>query len=318
MKYSETEKDSILDLSFNKNWSGRRIANHLGKSQSGVNKYIALLRKELEEPLVKQYGPKIAVFDLETAAALVYCFGRNKQFIQQDAVVKEGGWILMSGLRWLGEPEDSTEILFNYDDLIQGKDTFVVEQLYQVYQEADAVIAHNAFGFDNKMLQTRGIANGLGKLPSTKVIDTLQIARKALRLPSNRLDAIGAYFGLGRKVSHSGIDLWVRVQQGEIEAIEEMQIYCKQDTNLLNDIYLKLRGLGLAGTNFNAGHYYKDSKIHCSSCGSINLIKTGKLAYTALSSFEEYRCLDCGSLHRGSEVQNTKEQRKDILRSISN
>jgi transposase-like protein len=321
LKYTEQTINEIIKLS-NFGFSSRDIAGLLSISKSGVNNVLSRKSEEMLEAeykeSIKPDGPRILIVDHETSAALVYCFGRNKQFISDSGVHKEGGKILMSGVRWYGAPKETTEVLYDWDEIRRGEDSYVCEALYNMVDEADAFLSHNSLGFDWKVLQTRGLMNGLGILPTTKVLDTLQIARKKLRLPTNKLDTIGQYFGIGEKLKHEGIKLWRDVQEGCPDALERMVAYCRQDVDLLHDVYTQLRPLGHSATLYNAGLYFDDGKMHCNVCGSDHVAKTGNSVYTALSEFSEYECLDCGNKMRDRQAKNSKEQRKNLLTSIVN
>jgi len=312
--------DLILELK-NQGLSSRQIADALDIGKSTVNDiYNKEIDKFIEANIATDEAnnattsaPRIAIVDVETSAAKVYCFGRFKQNIGQANVYEEGGKILVGCWRWLGEDKVYSQYM-TPKEIKSGDDSGVVRALYKVYEEADAVVMHNAKNFDHKVIQTRGIFNGGGTLPPTKVIDTLEMAKKKLRLPSNRLDSIGAYFNLGRKQDNSGIQLWADVQEGNKEKMQEMVEYCKQDVNLLHDVYLKLRCLGHAGTNFNAGHYYDDSKPHCRVCGGEDLVMTEKKVYTAFQEFNEIVCLSCGASQR-TRLNLTSKEKKELLLS---
>lgn len=312
--------DLIVELK-NQGLSSRQIAEALDIGKSTVNdvynrEVSSIIEAEIaasEAEIAPTRTPRIAVVDVETSAAKVYCFGRFKQNIGQANVSEEGGKILVGCWRWLGEDTVHSAYM-TPKEIAAGNDNNVVRALYKVYEEADAVIMHNAKNFDHKVIQTRGIANGGGTLPPTKVIDTLEMAKRKMRLPSNRLDSIGAYFNLGRKQDNSGIRLWIDVQEGNEEKMQEMVQYCQQDVNLLYDVYMKLRCLGHAGTNFNAGHYYEDAQVHCKVCGSSDLVLTEKKVYTALQEFNEIVCLSCGASQR-TRINLTTKEKKELLLS---
>lgn len=309
MKYSESIKQAVQSLS-ELGLSSRKIANELGISKSGVNDLLNRTNNSKSSVAPVESVAKILVFDLETSASKVYCFGRNKQYISQSAVSQEGGKILTASWKWLGS--DETCSYGNIEEVLQDDDSTVCATLWELFEQADAVIAHNACNFDMKVLRTRCLANGLPDLPTVKVIDTLLMARKHFRFNSNKLDSLGAYLGLGRKIDTGGIDLWIRVQEGCDKSLQEMIAYNIQDVELLENIYYKLRGYGHSGTNFNAGQYYNDGKDHCAVCGSTNVTKTGRVAYTAVSAFEEVRCTDCGSVHRTRKAINSSDHRATL------
>jgi hypothetical protein len=315
MKYTFQQKMHIDALN-SQGLSSRQIGEFLSISKSGVNNYLKnkqeILAEEAYEVQQEQKrilnGPRIAIFDLETAAALSYTFGRNKQFISEAGIKQEGGWIICAGVRYYGQPPETTKMLYNKQDIKGAHDGSVVESLYQVYKESDAVLAHFGSGFDHPMLQNRSLVHGFGPLPSVKVLDTLKIAKKKLRLPTNKLDTIGSYFQLGRKLQHSGIGLWKDVQEGSEEALAIMLDYCEQDVNLLYDVYDTMKSLGHPGTNFNAGLYYNDGKVHCNVCGG-QVEPTGRFCHTQVSTYHELECVDCGALQRSRKAINSNEDR---------
>lgn len=310
MKYTEEIKKQILELNSMGN-SSRSIAGFLGISKSGINDF--LFREKQEIHAVHNFdGPKILFLDLETAAALVMCFGRHKQFINQDAVIKEGGWIICGGYRWM--QDDKSSVIYNKEQIRAGNDYEVCSELWQLFAKADAVVAHNLKNFDLKMLETRCLANGLPPLPNVQLIDTLEIAKKKFRFPSNKLDSLAAFLGIGRKVSHEGILLWVKVQQGDEQALETMLVYCEQDVDLLVEVFQALASRGLV-SGFNAAMYYSDNKVRCHICGSDNVEHSGRNVYTVVSQFAETRCNDCGAVARTRVNTLSIEKRKQLLTS---
>lgn len=311
MKHNEQTIESVLQLKSLGIYSHQEIADMVNigkttvhdiwekykdtvdfKSEDTKGKPKTKLKKTI---VVKE--PKIAIVDVETSAALVYCFGRFDQNIGQDNIFEEGGKILCASYRWLGSKQMNS-CYMTPEDILIGNDSKVVSFLYHMYAEADAVVMHNAKKFDHKVIQTRLSLWNRIALPTVKVIDTLQIAKAKLRLPSNKLDCIGAYFGLGRKKETEGIKLWARVQQGCPLAMQKMLAYNKQDVNLLHEVYLELRGLGTGGTAYNAGLYYNDNEMHCRFCGSTDTELTGKTVKTSLKEFQEVHCNECGGKHR--------------------
>jgi transposase-like protein len=316
MKHDNETVEKVIQLK-QLGFSSREIASIMNMSKSTVNDIYNRNNQVDEEFNMPSFesltdGPRILVLDIETAAAEVLTFGRFKQNIGQANVLKEGGWILCASWKWLHDPDTTYEIHLSEYEIANADDSRIVCSLHDLYSEAHAIIAHNALGFDHKVIQTRAIANGLGALPSVKVIDTLVMAKKAMRLPSNRLDSIGEYFGLGRKIETGGITLWKQVQSGDPDAMRQMVTYCMQDVDLLYNVYMKLRAIGNAA-NFNAALYYKDDKVRCPTCGSEEVKPTGREVKTSVSSFVEYECNHCKSKHRHRVSTTLKEDRKKLL-----
>lgn len=308
---------AILDLN-QKGLSSREIAGILGVSKSGVNYCIArqaeivehLDEQQYKETKAYQEGARIAILDTETAPAKAYTFTRKKAFFNQSNIAEEGGWMICAGYKFLGSPD--VNMLFNTDDIKAKTDEFITCELFDLYERSDAVLAHNSQGFDHPVIQTRALIHGLGSLPSVKVLDTLKIARKLLRLPDNKLDTVAGYFGLGSKLGHEGIKLWIDTMDGCPTALFNMIEYCKHDVELLDMVYNRIRCLGHPGTSFNAGLYYDDDKQRCGVCGSDDLVYTGRIVTTQLSTFDEIRCNGCGAVRRSRQARNTKEERQKL------
>jgi hypothetical protein len=318
MKHSDKIVEQVVKMT-GAGISSRKVAEELGIGKSTVNdiwnRWIADPHPfyNPDEVAFKQTeGPKILVFDTETAAATALTFGRFKVNLSQDNILDNGGWILCACWRWLGS-NVTQSIHLTPEEVLNKDDSRIIAKLFELYEEADAVLAHNSLGFDHKVVQARAIYNGFPPLPQVKVLDTLQLVKKYLKLPSNRLDAIGEFFGLGRKISTGGISLWRKVQEGDEEAMQQMVEYCVQDVDLLYEVYLRTRQLGRAGSDFNAALYYNDDLVRCRVCGSSEVEATGRTVETALNSFDEVRCNECGAVHRHRTPKTTKEKRKSLL-----
>lgn len=315
MKYTPQTIETILEMNHN-GLSSRQIADFLGISKSGIN--YALQRESTklqcdsrDVAFKKPSGPKVLIFDTETSCPLVFAFGRRKQFINDKAIYKEGGRILCFSYKWFGNDTVYSHWM-TPDEIEDNDDSRITCILFGLYEEADAVVGYNLQGFDDKVVQTRALACGLGKLPFVKKLDPYLQAKKKLRLPSNSLDNVCAYFGLPQKTS-TGMELWTRVQSGDTVAMQEMVDYCENDVQVLENVYLLLQNLGNVNTDYNSALYFEDDLVRCRTCGSTDMESTGRNVTTSASVFEEVRCNSCGGVHRNKTSKTTKEKRKNLL-----
>lgn len=311
MKYTKETIDAINGLS-SQGLSGRKIAKKLGISKSGVNDYLKEQKHELLKKLSS--GAKILVFDLETAADTALTFGRFKVNLSQDHIVKHGGYILCASWTWLGEDEIYS-VYLTPEEIEDEDDSLILEVFYELYDEADAIVAYNSKGFDHKVLQTRAIKRNI-ILPKVKVLDPCILAKKHLRLASYKLDSVADFLGLGRKIDTGGIKLWKDVQSGDRAAMKEMVEYCVHDTRLLRDVYLKLRALGQGGDSINQALYYDDNEMHCPACGSTELERTGRTVKTSFSEFHEVKCNECGHRSRERKSITDVDKRASLLAQV--
>lgn len=293
--------------------SWRKVAKEMGLAKSTVSDNLRRYYAEEETEIVfETEGPKILFLDIETAPAIAAAFGRHKVFLTQDHILAEGGTILCVGYKWLGEDEVTVDGIKG-QTLLNCDDSHLVATIWELFEQADAVVAHNSRGFDVPMIRARVLYHGLPDLPHVKVIDTLQMAKKNFRLPNNKLDSICAFLGLARKKDPGGIETWLQYMMGEPEAVATMHDYCAMDVALLERVYMAMRSFGHAGTDFNVGHYFDDGKVHCHICGSTELEDTGRSIFTAVSEFKEVRCGDCGAVGRKRQPINSREQRQNVI-----
>jgi hypothetical protein len=256
---------------------------------------------------------KILAFDLETSPAIAAAFGRHKIFLGQDNIIQEGGKILCFGWSWVGSDVYTVEGM-TLGEIEDMDDTRLTGMLWDLFYQADAVVCHNAAGFDVPMLRARVIVNGFPPLPTVKVLDTLTMAKKVFRFPNNKLDSLSALFGLTRKKDAGGTSTWLGYMRGDEASISHMHDYCEHDVWLLVQVYLRLRSFGHSGSDFNAAHYVDNLESSvCPVCGSEHLDETGRTIYTAVSSFKEVRCLACGAVARTRQPLNSQSARKHIV-----
>lgn len=149
----------------------------------------------------------------------------------------------------------------------KGNDKDLCKEFSKVLMEADEVIGHNGDNFDLKWIRTRLLFHGAKSLPEFKSIDTLKISRSKFKFPSNKLNDIARYLGIGQKIETGGIELWHKVILLNCKrAMSNMIKYCKGDVLLLESVYDKLSGFAPAKTHVavkNGG-----DKADCPYCGS--------------------------------------------------
>lgn len=126
----------------------------------------------------------------------------------------------------------------------------VVKKFIKVLGEADEIVAHNGDKFDMKELRTRAIKHDLLMYPHYRTNDTLKKARKYFNFKSNKLDYIGKFLNIGRKLDHEGLDLWTKVMANDKDALDKMIDYCEQDVILLEDAFIKFAPYIDHNTNF--------------------------------------------------------------------
>lgn len=284
----------------------RKIAKELGIGKSTVNDIYNKLKGSIPESSVKK--PKILYLDLESAPSVVVAFNRFKVNVSQEAVLREGGWLISYAYKWQGDTEVQGNVLAP-DEALNADDSGLCLELWELVEQADAVVYHNGLNFDLPLLKARMMVNGLPPIRKVKSIDTLQIM-KEFKLNSNKLNSLGVQLGLGKKLDHEGLNLWVRCMEGDSEALQHMLAYNKVDIELLEELYNSVKMYSTRHPNLavNLG-----DKLRCNICCSDKVKPTGNTVSTNLSVFTEYVCEECQARFKDRQSTTTKEERKNFL-----
>lgn len=146
---------------------------------------------------------KILLFDIETAPIVGYTWGLWEQNVIDT---KEEWYMLTFSYKWLGE---KTTHVLSLPDLPTYKldpknDCELVAKLWELFDEADVVIAHNGDAFDIKKANIRFIKHGFTPPTPYKSIDTKKVAKSVFKFDSNKLDNLGKFLGLGEKLETGG------------------------------------------------------------------------------------------------------------------
>lgn len=246
---------------------------------------------------------KILNIDIETAPNKVYAWGLFNQDISINQI-EEPGYTMCFAAKWRGEDEVMFYSMYEYDyfDMIKAAHTLL--------DEADVVVHYNGTKFDMPTLNREMLLEGMSPPSPYHQVDLLKVVKKCFRFPSNKLDYISRALGLSGKVSHKGMELWKECMEGDELAWGKMEEYNKQDVLLLDSLYDIL--LPWVSMPTNVGLYEDTDRPLCPSCGSTKLTKQGTRK-TKTQEYQQYRCKDCGSWHRGRTTLLTAEKRKHIL-----
>jgi len=150
-------------------------------------------------------------------------------------------------------------------------------------------VAHNGDRFDVPWIMGRLVLTNLPPPPPVLTIDTKKIAKSRFMFNSNRLDYLGKYLGVGRKIK-TDYDLWLDAMHGSRKAIEKMVRYNREDVALLERVYIKLRPFVPAKLNMN---HWMDGDA-CPTCGSEDLQSRG-IGANAASTYRRLQCMTCGA-----------------------
>lgn len=245
--------------------------------------------------------PKVLIYDIETTHNIAAIFRLFEDYTSHENILRER-YVVSIAWKWLNAKKVSAVSVLDNPTLYRRdphNDKFVIETFRAVLEEADVIVAHNGDQYDIKFLEGRMLFHEMSPLPPTTTIDTLKIAKSRLLLNSNKLDYLARYLGLGKKVRTDN-EWWLDIIQGgpkAFAAIRKMVHYNKEDVNLLEGVFLKLRP-------YCANHINNEitGGTGCPRCGSDRFQSRG--VHRAISrTYQRFQCQACGGWWRA--VKNT-------------
>lgn len=256
--------------------------------------------------------PKILTLDIETAPMKSYHWGLWDQNIGLD-MIGDDWTILAYAAKWYGKKP----ILYN-DVSLTGlgvrNDTILVTELWDLLNDADIVIGHNAKKFDIKKVNARLLANSFRPYSPVRVIDTLTSTKAHFAFASNKLEYLSGKLTTNKKLKHKrfpGFELWAECLKSNPEAWSDMKKYNKRDVVATEELYTVLRPW--ISNHPNMGAYSDTTEQHsCPKCGSHNTQKNG-VRVTQQGRYHRYQCTDCGGWSRGKEMVVSKAARAKML-----
>lgn len=228
-------------------------------------------------------GPRTLFYDLETSHNILASFSLFEKYapIPFENILRERH-IICAAWKWAGQRAVHAKVTYT------ANDSSVVKALSRAIQHADVIVAHNGNSFDSRYLRTRLLAHGLPPFAPAKMIDTYRVAKAQFYFNANRLDYLGHYLKVGRKI-HTPRGLWLKALQGNHRAIDQMVRYNKGDVRLLERVYRKLQPFIPGHVN----HQLFAGGTACPRCGIARLISNG-VRQTLTRTYRRFRCAACG------------------------
>ena len=311
---------SIIEEFLSKPYMLDMGAGKLGKRYRVAKDVIYEARKRAKETIkgnsLQSKMPKILIFDIETTPLEAYIWQSQvwNAHVSQDKILSE--WFMLTwSAKWLGSSEVLSDRLLGVEAL-EENDKRIVKSLWELFNEADIVIAHNGGKFDVPNMNTRFLVNGFPPPRSYQIIDTLKIARKEFGFTHNNLDALARVFGLEGKIE-TNFKLWKDCKYGDDNALIKMETYNKQDVLLLEEVYFVLRPW--MRSHPNVGLFLESDTPVCSHCGNTHLEWDGGYYFTMVSKFKTLKCQSpkCGAINRQRVTEIGKDVRKNLIVSIA-
>lgn len=232
-------------------------------------------------------GPNTLVLDIENFPATFTAWRTGQQSVSLAQMVSPGG-IIGVGYQWADKSRAKW---------IDNRDADMVEKVWNLLDQADEVVGYNSDNFDLKHLNRDFAKAGLGEPSPAKGVDLYKVIRRKFAGESGKLDWAASTFLGEHKMDTGGYGLWRGVAADDPAAWRKMAAYCRKDVEITTKLYHFLKDQGWV-TGLHRGLVIGDPEC-CPGCGSTSRQSRGT-AYTAQSSYPQYRCNDCGKWYRGT------------------
>ena len=226
---------------------------------------------------------KILFWDIENSPINGFVWGLWDQNLGLSQII-EPTHMICFGARWEGTRQVIIKSAFHDTKEV------MLHTLWELLDEADAVVSWNGASFDTKHAMREFIEAGMTPPSPYKEIDLMRIVKSRFKAPSNKLDYWAGLLLGQHKAETGGMQLWIDCMAGDEKAWKRMYKYQRQDVNLLVDLYYRLMPWI---TNHPNRAIYDGIPGGCPACGSLNLQKRG-ISVTQVSKFQRYQCQGCG------------------------
>jgi hypothetical protein len=234
---------------------------------------------------------KVLNLDIECAPALVYVWDLRTRYVTPEKIVRPRHMLCFAG-KWVGEDD-----IFFFSEWDDGPDA-MLRQIWELLDEADAVLHYNGKRFDIPYINTE-LAQASFTPPSPYAqIDLYKAVRKQFNFMSSSLKSVSRALGTAHKLEHEGFSLWTKVMDGDRQAQRKMEEYNCADIFANEDLYRRILPW-IPNHPSYAVVDGEDGGLKCPQCGGTSVESSGR-AYTALSAYPRYICLDCQTWLRGA------------------
>lgn len=265
-----------------------RTLRRWGKEDSAIG---AIIYPDRPDPnLFAEPDPmKILALDIETRPNMAMVWDLWQRNVPPSAVTQATAMLCWAA-KWITDPEIHFRSTFHH-----GRDE-MIQVMHSLLDEADAVVHYNGQKFDIPYINMEFVRLGLGPPSPYQQIDLLKVVRKSFNFPSNKLALVSKELGLEGKIENEGFPLWVKCMNDDPDAWERMKGYNIRDTELLEDLYFKLRPWATSLPSYGS---LRGADI-CPACGSSRLESRG-YQYTKTARYHRYQCKDCGKWSRSTK-----------------
>lgn len=235
---------------------------------------------------------KVLIYDEENSPNLGYYYGG----IEVTPIKEVRGPILLSvAWKWLGEKGTHCLTLYDRSTVDPYNDKLLVNELWNLLDEAQIVVGFNNRRFDDKMANYYFVKHGMVPPSPYKTVDVMAEAKKHFKFNRNKLDYLGKLLEGEGKTEKTYGDFWEDLLEGnrkeKKKASEGMAFYNKKDVELTEKLYIKL--LPWMSNHPNMA-LYAEQPLVCPRCANSTDFTVKSYRRTGMQiNAIQYQCSHC-------------------------
>jgi hypothetical protein len=250
--------------------------------------------------------PKILYVDIENSPNQADVWGLWDQNVGLNQL-RQSSRIIGVGYRWASQQRTTFLSIYEPGSGALLGNTAMLQQMRDLYDEADIVVTYNGNSFDNKHLNAAWAMADISPPSPYISIDLYRVVRQNFKFPSNKLDYVASVLLGDHKLQNTGHLLWRQCLDDDIDpetrrkAWSLMARYCRKDVDLLVPLHKKLTPW-LPETVNVAVMGSQPQHNACPKCGSDDVQSRGH-TYTRTRAYKRYLCKCCKGWFRGNTMQ---------------
>lgn len=240
---------------------------------------------------------KIATIDCETYPATVLMYGNTFE----PVIVKQVSFevILSCSIKI----NDGPVKYYGLDTMPGYKkgsldDRELLKKISPILNSVDYRCGHNSDDFDIRKIKERLIFHRLPPLADIPSLDTKKLYKQVSKLPNNKLNTISQFNGIGEKIKHEGVDLFIACGEGDPKAWAKNRKYNKHDV-LLTWENLKIV---LPYVKLPHARQLNAETMNCPSPTCGGKMYKSKLRNRVDGKVQQWQCGNCGRYHTPNKI----------------
>lgn len=220
---------------------------------------------------------RMVFIDIETSPTTVYTWGLHGVDIPVGSIINPGRTICVT-TKFAGKPAKCVDI----------RTPGMLESVWHDLDAADVVVHYNGKSFDIPTLNGEFMKAGMPPPSPFVQLDLYRDVVCKAKFVSRKLQFVSNEFGIGSKLEHAGMQMWIDCMHMDESAWKIMRKYNIQDVILLEKLYAKLKPWISSVPSGGDG------------CQHLHVQKRG-MYRTRATTYQRLYCSDCGAWIRGSK-----------------